>query len=79
MTSRGTVVPVAHSGGEKILDVALVCISSPAGTVTLSRCFVPFVLLFRSLMLTPNEDNGHNKVEEQNQKLFQQPQMMGKA
>ena len=47
-----TPVPIAHSGGEKILDGALVCIS-------LCWCafpfFVRFVLVFRALMLTPME------------------------
>ena len=39
------------SGGEKILDVALICISSRAGV--LSRFFFCFVSLFRSLTSTP--------------------------
>ena len=50
VSTRCIAVPVAHSGVGKILDVALVCISSRAGM--LSRFFVRFVLLFRVLMLT---------------------------
>ena len=53
MSTLCIAVPVAHSGGENILEVTLVISSSAGVHSCISHFFVHFVPIFHLLMLTP--------------------------